>query len=93
MSAKKGKFMGKTKKYTDEEKLEQRRQTYGCDGYCYGCNTHLDKNDSRRMDMCSCVDTCPETRTKEFIATIIATILYIIILLSPIFFMLYLFVN
>lgn len=45
---------------------EERQKKYDCDGWCY-------KNDS----MCPMVETCPETRDKEFRATVIASLLYI----------------
>ena len=42
---------------------EQKIATYGCDGKCY-----WDKG------MCPRVEICPETRNKEFVATIVACI-------------------
>lgn len=55
---------------TKEEKVK----LYNCDGQCYW-NT----------GMCPCVETCPETRTKEGLATIAAIISYIVMfLLAPI---------
>lgn len=50
-----------------EEELE-RAKKHDCDGICY-CN----------QSMCSAVDTCEETRTKEFLATILAPLIIIII--------------
>lgn len=58
--------MWKQKHKTKKEKA----QLYGCDGQCYW-NT----------GMCPCVETCPETRTKEGLATIAAIISYIVMLL------------
>lgn len=52
-----------------QEELARKRETYGCDGYCYGCNTDLEPGDPRRKEMCPCVDTCPETCVNEFWAT------------------------
>ena len=49
---------------------EEKAQLYDCDGQCYW-NT----------GMCPCVETCPETRTKEGWATIAAIISYIVMLL------------
>ena len=55
---------------TREEKVE----LYNCDGQCYWST-----------GMCPCVETCPETRTKEGLATIAAIISYIVmLLLAPI---------
>lgn len=45
----------------DEEKERERAEKYGCDGKCY-FNT----------GMCGGVDTCPETRTAEGFATLLA---------------------
>ena len=47
---------------------------YNCDGLCYG-NTF----------MCPCVETCPETKGKEGFATLLASIVYILLCLSPLF--------
>lgn len=52
-------------KYSNsEEDIKRRCSQYECDGVCY---SH-DK-------MCNRVDTCPETRCKEFAATVAAVIL------------------
>lgn len=56
-------------KITDDD-ITRRRETYGCDGYCYGCNTDLEPGDPRRKGMCPRVDTCPETCEGEFWATV-----------------------
>lgn len=45
---------------------EERKKKYDCDGQCYTNNS-----------MCPMVETCPETRDKEFWATVIAGLLYI----------------
>ena len=58
--------MWKKKHKTKKEKTE----LYGCDGECYWST-----------GMCPCVETCPETRTKEGLATIAAIISYIVMLL------------
>lgn len=52
-----------------QEDLARKREAYGCDGYCYGCNTDLEPGDPRRKEMCPLVDTCPETCAGEFWAT------------------------
>ena len=49
---------------------KEKEKLYGCDGQCYWST-----------GMCPCVDTCPETRTKEGLATIAAVICYIVMLL------------
>ena len=49
---------------------EKKAKLYGCDGQCYW-NT----------GMCPCVETCPETRTKEGLATIAASIVTIIFMI------------
>ena len=49
---------------------QEKEKLYGCDGQCYWST-----------GMCPCVDTCPETRTKEGLATIAAIISYIVMLL------------
>ena len=51
---------------TKEEKVK----LYNCDGQCYWST-----------GMCPCVETCPETRTKEGLATIAAVICYILMML------------
>lgn len=53
---------------TDEE-IEKSKK-YNCDGLCY-CHHHI----------CPRVDYCPETRNKEFFATVIAGLVYLILLL------------
>lgn len=45
----------------DEAKERERAEKYGCDGKCY-----FDTG------MCGGVDTCPETRTVEWLATLFA---------------------
>lgn len=53
---------------------EERAKKHGCDGICY-----------TPTSMCPCAETCPETRTKEGLATIAAVICYILmILLIPV---------
>ena len=58
--------MWKKKHKTKTEKA----QLYNCDGECYWST-----------GMCPCAETCPETRTKEGLATIAAIISYIVMLL------------
>lgn len=45
-------------------KEQERSEKYGCDGCCYTANS-----------MCPIVEICPETRLKEFWATIAATLI------------------
>lgn len=49
---------------------EEKAKLYGCDGQCYW-NT----------GMCPCVETCPETRTKEGLATIAASVVTILFMI------------
>lgn len=52
-------------KYSNEDReIKRRCKLYGCDGMCYS-----------RDKMCNRVDICPETRSKEFAATVAAVIL------------------
>ena len=54
---------------------EERAKKHGCNGICYTSTS-----------MCPLAETCPETRTKEGLATIAAIICYIfILLLIPVF--------
>lgn len=53
-----------------KEEIEKSKK-YNCDGLCYTC-----------YHMCPRVDYCPETRQKEFFATVIAGLFYLI--LNPI---------
>lgn len=61
---------------------EKRAKKHGCDGICY---THT--------SMCPLAETCPETRTKEGLATIAAIICYILMLLLIPVFMIVLFIG
>lgn len=47
-----------------EKDIKRRQKTYHCNGICYG-NTF----------MCPQVETCPETRKKEFFCTVAAVLL------------------
>ena len=49
---------------------EERAKKHGCDGICYTSTS-----------MCPAAETCPETRTKEGLATIAAVICYILMML------------
>lgn len=52
-------------KYSNkDEEIKRRCEQYDCDGICYS-----------RDKMCNRVDICPETRSKEFAATVAAVIL------------------
>lgn len=52
-------------KYSNEDReIKKRCKLYGCDGMCYS-----------RDKMCNRVDICPETRSKEFAATVAAVII------------------
>lgn len=53
------------------EERDRKREQYGCNGQCYWST-----------GMCPCVDTCPETRSKEGLATIAACIMYILVMAS-----------
>ena len=54
-------------KYSNDIKeVKKRAKSYGCDGICYS-----------KDKMCNRVDYCPETRSKEFAATIFAVIFII----------------
>lgn len=60
--------MAKNKKdFYSEEEINRRAKEHNCDGMCYTSKS-----------MCPRAETCSETRTKEFIATVIAIICYIL---------------
>lgn len=60
------------KKYTNDEKeVKERIKKYNCDGLCYGSN-----------GMCPVAETCEATKTKEFIATIFAHVVILLIQFS-----------
>ena len=54
---------------TEMEKAEQRAKKYGCDGNCYT---------GKRI--CPRIDYCPETRTGEFIASVVAMLVCLLAL-------------
>ena len=60
------------KKFDSEERREERARKHQCDGICY-TSTY----------MCPRAEWCDETRVGEFIATVIAAILVILVALSP----------
>lgn len=54
-------------KYSNSDKeIKRRCKQYDCDGICYS-----------RDKMCNRVDICPETRSREFAATVAAVILIV----------------
>lgn len=57
-----------------KDDVKRRQELYGCDGNCYG---YPDNN-----RMCPLVETCPETRTKEFLATLFVIATAIICVLA-----------
>lgn len=60
------------KKYTNDKKeVKERSKKYNCDGLCYS-----------EKGMCPVVETCEATRTKEFIATIFAHAVILLIQFS-----------
>lgn len=60
------------KKYTNDKKeVKERSKKYNCDGLCYRSN-----------GMCPIAETCEATRTKEFIATIFAHAVILLIQFS-----------
>lgn len=63
------------------DKIKERQAKYHCTGHCYGCNTNLPRGHKSRIEMCPGIDVCPETRRKEFYATLFAILTLI---LSPI---------
>lgn len=65
-----------------EEEIKRRCEQYDCDGICYS-----------RDKMCNCVDICPETRSKEFAATVAAVILITSFYLAIIVLVLSLFIS
>lgn len=78
MPVKKGDFMAKNKKETEEEAIERRKRTYGCDGCCYGHRTDLPIGHPERKGMCMAAETCPENATREFFWTVISVITYLL---------------
>ena len=70
-------------KYSNDEKEVKRRcKQYECDGLCYS-----------RDKMCNRVDICPETRSREFAATVIAVILITSFYLAAIILLLSVFIG
>lgn len=63
---------------SSEEAIAERAKKYGCDGKCYeeGC--------------CGAIDTCPATREREGLATIIAILFCIGSFIFSIMFIIYL---
>lgn len=60
------------KKYTNDKKeVERRSKKYNCNGLCYS-----------EKGMCPCAEYCDETRYKEFIATIFAHAVILLIQFS-----------
>ena len=55
-----------TRYSNNNKEIKRRRKQYNCDGICYS-----------RDKMCNRVDICPETRSREFAATIAAVILLV----------------
>lgn len=59
------KSIRKAKEMANSNKdIERRKKLYGCDGICYS-----------RTSICPNVDHCPETREKEFLATVVAALI------------------
>lgn len=52
-----------------KEEIEKSKK-HNCDGLCYTC-----------YHVCPRIDYCTETRTKEFFATVLAGLFYLILLL------------
>lgn len=52
---------GYTKEGREAKEHQRRAEQHGCDGYCYTAKS-----------MCPAVEVCPETRQREFIATLMA---------------------
>lgn len=63
--------MGLVFKETKEE-IDRRANTYDCSGYCYG---KMDCPKGTGQGICPLIDTCPETRAREWWATIISAII------------------
>ena len=61
------------------EEYDKRAKKYGCDGWCYGCNTYLPNGHPDRKDICPLVDNCEETKRKEGIGTILAYFCYMLL--------------
>ncbi|MCM1224717.1 MAG: hypothetical protein NC548_60740 [Lachnospiraceae bacterium] len=58
---------------TEEQRIERCKKLYGCEGDCY----NLTDEQGNFVGMCGGIDTCPETRGMEFIATIVASLIVI----------------
>lgn len=56
-----------------QEAVERRKQTYRCNGLCYG---------DESQPCCPEIDTCEETANREFVATILAYLLMGLVLLA-----------
>lgn len=65
------KLKRKRHKETELEAIQRRQKTYGCDGQCYS-----------GIQCCNAIDTCDETRHKEFLATILVLVLFILIAIA-----------
>lgn len=70
-------------KYSNDIKdVRRRAKSYDCDGLCYS-----------RHKTCNRIDYCPETRSREFTATVIAVILLVSFYLAIIVIALSAFIN
>ena len=70
-------------KYSNDIKdVRRRAKSYDCDGLCYS-----------RHKTCNRIDYCPETRSREFTATVIAVILLVSFYLAIIVIVLAAFIN
>lgn len=68
------------KNYDNSKKnVERRKKKYGCDGKCY-----------TSLSMCGAADTCPETRKKEWRATVISLVIILLSLLVGVVILLWL---
>ena len=72
--------MCKQKTCYDEQQI--RANKYDCEGICYASTF-----------MCPRVETCPETRSKEFKSTILAVIIIVTLMVSVCIGMIYLLLN
>lgn len=82
----------RSKQSLTKEAIAERARKYNCDGMCYGCR--LDHpEDPKSHGMCPAVETCPETCTQEFIATVVATIVCGLLFLSPYIFLIFIIIR
>lgn len=81
-----------TSKYkcTDNSKeaVEYRAKKHNCDGLCYG-PCEMTKYGFERAHICSDIDVCPETRSREFLALVAVGLTAIAIGLAPIIWLVY----